>query len=182
MTAAEPAAASNLPAAKRAEPRRVWQWHTWFSRRALVWHALLLIIVPGCLFAGWWQIHRALSGNWLSWAYSVEWPVFAIIAVVGWWQLVTEDPVEVEERKEERERRALPRDPYPAFPLMLTERSSVVDSEDRDTSRATLPVKANALDEYNRYLASLAQARVRKSWRNPRGLPPEARRVPDSPE
>jgi hypothetical protein len=42
--------------------------------------------------AGWWQATRALAGNGLSWVYSVEWPVFALLAVAGWWYLIHEDP------------------------------------------------------------------------------------------
>jgi hypothetical protein len=60
------------------------------------------------LVAGWWQVHRAMAGNALSYAYSVEWPLFALVAVIGWWQLIQEDPAEVEERKRERRRRGRP--------------------------------------------------------------------------
>jgi len=31
-----------------------------------------------------WQLHRALAGNTLSWAYTFEWPLFAIFAVYFW--------------------------------------------------------------------------------------------------
>ena len=31
------------------------------------------------LWLGDWQFHRAESGNALSWAYTFEWPIFAII-------------------------------------------------------------------------------------------------------
>lgn len=53
-------------------------------------HGLLVVVVPLCLVAGWWQLHQALSGNSLSWAYTVEWPIFAAIAAVAWWQLLHE--------------------------------------------------------------------------------------------
>lgn len=62
--------------------------HRWLSPRSLLLHLLLLVVAPGCLVAGWWQVHRALSGNLLSYGYSVEWPAFAIIAGVAWWQLI----------------------------------------------------------------------------------------------
>lgn len=71
----------------------------WFTPRALLFHLCVLVLVPGCLFACWWQATRAASGNLLSWAYAVEWPVFAVIAVVGWWQLIHEDPAEVAARR-----------------------------------------------------------------------------------
>jgi len=35
----------------------------WFSRRAVLLHLTTLVVVPGCLALGWWQLHRALSGN-----------------------------------------------------------------------------------------------------------------------
>ena len=54
----------------------------WLSRRALLLHVEVALIAPGCLAAGWWQATRALGGNDLSWVYSVEWPAFAIFAVV----------------------------------------------------------------------------------------------------
>lgn len=63
----------------------------WLSPRALLLHLILLIVAPGCLFAGWWQVHRALSGNLLSYGYSVEWPAFAIIAGIAWWQLIHDE-------------------------------------------------------------------------------------------
>ena len=55
----------------------------WLSRRAIGLHLTALVVVPGCLALGWWQLQRALSGNGLSWAYTVEWPAFALIASVG---------------------------------------------------------------------------------------------------
>jgi integral membrane protein len=64
----------------------------WFSRRALLLHLEVAIIAPGCAVAGWWQATRALAGNGLSWAYSVEWPVFALLAIAAWWHLIHEDP------------------------------------------------------------------------------------------
>lgn len=64
----------------------------WLSPRALLLHAEVLLVAPGCAAAGWWQATRALGGNELSWVYSVEWPIFALLAIAGWWHLVHEDP------------------------------------------------------------------------------------------
>lgn len=63
----------------------------WLSPRALVLHAEVLVVAPACVLAGWWQATQALAGNELSWVYSVEWPIFALIAVWAWWHLVHED-------------------------------------------------------------------------------------------
>ena len=61
----------------------------WLSRRAFILDLEVLILAPGCAVAGWWQATRALAGNGLSWFYSVEWPVFAILADLG---MVVPDP------------------------------------------------------------------------------------------
>ena len=71
----------------------------WFSRRALLLHLEVMIVAPACALAGWWQATRALDGNGPSWVYSVEWPVFAIIAIVAWWHLIHEDPEAYRARK-----------------------------------------------------------------------------------
>ena len=71
----------------------------WFSGRALLLHLAVAVIVPGCLVAAWWQATRALDGNGLSWFYSVEWPVFAVLAIYGWWHLIHEDPEVYHARK-----------------------------------------------------------------------------------
>jgi hypothetical protein len=52
--------------------------------RWLAWHAGIVIATAGMLWLGDWQLHRALSGNELSWAYTFEWPLFAIFAVYFW--------------------------------------------------------------------------------------------------
>ena len=72
----------------------------WFSRRAVMFHLEVVIVATGCLAAGWWQATRALAGNGLSWVYTIEWPVFALIAVGGWWFLIHEDPEAYRARKQ----------------------------------------------------------------------------------
>ncbi len=86
---------SGSGARRSAEPgtdRRQMLRKRWLSRRALLLHLEVAVVAPGCAFAGWWQATRALAGNGLSWVYSVEWPLFALLAIWGWWHLVHEDP------------------------------------------------------------------------------------------
>ena len=64
----------------------------WWSRRAVLLHLTALVVVPGCLALGWWQLRRALSGNALSWAYTVEWPFFAAYGIYMWWRILHERP------------------------------------------------------------------------------------------
>jgi hypothetical protein len=52
----------------------------------IVRHLVAAVLVAGFLALGWWQISRAASGNTLSWAYAVEWPVFALFVVFLWFR------------------------------------------------------------------------------------------------
>jgi len=72
----------------------------WTSRRAITFHLELAVIVAACLAATWWQLTRALGGHGLSWFYTFEWPVLAVLAVAGWWHLIHEDPEALAARKQ----------------------------------------------------------------------------------
>ena len=65
-----------------------------------MFHVEVTVVAGGCGLAGWWQTTRALAGHGLSWFYAVEWPVFGILALVGWWYLIHEDPEAYRARKE----------------------------------------------------------------------------------
>jgi hypothetical protein len=54
------------------------------SPRWLLGHALAIAGVAVCLLAGVWQYQRATAGNMLSWAYTVQWPLFACFVVFLW--------------------------------------------------------------------------------------------------
>jgi hypothetical protein len=43
------------------------------------------------LWLGYWQYHRAVGGNGLSWAYTFEWPLFAGFAVVFWARTIRDE-------------------------------------------------------------------------------------------
>jgi hypothetical protein len=130
----------------------------WLSRRAFVLHFLLVTVVPACLLAGWWQVHRALGGNLLSYFYSVEWPIFAILGAVAWWQLIHDVPTPRDYERPRRERRSfLHRDDEVPSPALQWDRA----------------LETPELRNYNQYLQALAAGGARKTWSNPRGLPPE---------
>ena len=59
--------------------------------RWLGWHVFVVAAVAGMLALGNWQLHRAEAGNGLSWAYTFEWPLFAIFAVVFWVKTVKDE-------------------------------------------------------------------------------------------
>jgi hypothetical protein len=66
----------------------------WWSRRAIGLHVALALSLPGFFVLFWWQLHRALAGNDLSWVYTFEWPFFGVYAVWMWWKLVHEPSAE----------------------------------------------------------------------------------------
>jgi hypothetical protein len=43
------------------------------------------------LWLGDWQLRRAEAGNELSWAYTFEWPLFAVLGVAFWAKTVREE-------------------------------------------------------------------------------------------
>jgi hypothetical protein len=66
-------------------------WRFLFRPKWLGWHALMVLIVLGMLALGDWQFHRAESGNSLSWAYTFEWPIFAIFVIVFWAKTIKDE-------------------------------------------------------------------------------------------
>jgi hypothetical protein len=71
----------------------------WITPRSLLLHLAFVVVAGGCLLAGWWQIHRAMAGNTLSYLYSAEWPAFAVVAGIGWWQMFHDTPEDLAKRK-----------------------------------------------------------------------------------
>ena len=95
---------------------------SYLTSRAISLHIAVVVTVPGCLALGWWQLRRALEGNGLSWAYTFEWPFFALYAIVMWWKLVNEQrpehvPAPKRIRSERRRAAALEREATEAVEL-----------------------------------------------------------------
>jgi hypothetical protein len=97
--------------------------------------------VAGCAVAAYWQVGRAIQGNEFSYLYAIEWPVFAVAGIVGWWALVHTDPASSEERAVRRSAEAK---------LGARRDRSVEDAE---------------LAAYNDHLAELAALNKPKGWR-----------------
>ena len=66
-------------------------WRFLITPRWIGWHVLMVLAFWGMLWLGDWQLHRALSGNGLSWAYTFEWPLFAGFAVVFWAKTIRDE-------------------------------------------------------------------------------------------
>jgi hypothetical protein len=108
-------------------PQRLYQWT---KPRSLGLHALFILIAGGCLVAGWWQIHRAMAGNGLSYLYSVEWPVIAIVVGIGWWQLFHDTPEDIARRNEYHRRMRAASAEVVARTLPRSARALTVGSEE----------------------------------------------------
>ncbi|HLX47766.1 MAG TPA: hypothetical protein VKS82_05500 [Streptosporangiaceae bacterium] len=67
------------------------RWRFLITPRWLGWHAFTVLAVAGMLALGWWQLRRAEAGNSLSWAYTFEWPVFAVFGVVFWAKTIRDE-------------------------------------------------------------------------------------------
>jgi len=135
----------------------------WSSGRAVSLHIALLLFVPGCGLAAWWQITRAFDGNGLSYLYSAEWPIFAGLAVYFWWMLLHTDYDTVGLKGMRNQMAAMAAEAHEA---LHSEPASPRDS-------SALATDDPELVAYNARLAALA-AGGPKTWRNPEA--PVARR------
>ena len=144
----------------------------WLTGRAILFHFLVVVFVTVCLLAGRWQLHVALGGNKLSWAYTVEWPVFAVIAVVAWWHLIHEEPEEREARAQRASRAAALEamlDLVPAendISVSRFQRTGEVTESDESPEVFAARVAAAAREELSSHVARLADTdEVYSAWR-----------------
>lgn len=129
----------------------------WFTTRALVAHAVLIVWVPGCAVACWWQVGIGLSGDSLGWIYSVMWPCFAVLGTVFWWHFVHDDPDTVGARGLRRLQEAAA--------LESTERDESLQPDVGAIALARAEAEDPELAAYNAYLAALARDARPGSWR-----------------
>jgi hypothetical protein len=74
-----------------SRPSRRARWAAVLRPRWLAWHAFAACAAAGMLWLGDWQLHRAMAGNELSWAYTFEWPLFAVLGAVFWVKTIREE-------------------------------------------------------------------------------------------
>ncbi len=144
----------------------------WLSKRAVSLHLAVLVFVPGCAVAAWWQINRAADGNQLSYLYSVMWPAFGLLGLVFWWVLIHTDYDSVGLKGMQRQQAVASTDPSAhasTAPSLIdgvlaagaTSSASTETDAEAPVSSAT---EDPALAAYNARLAALAETGP-KTWR-----------------
>jgi hypothetical protein len=66
-------------------------WRFLIQPRWLAWHLFAIVAIWGMSWLCDWQLHRAISGNGLSWAYTFEWPLFAGFGIVFWGRTIRDE-------------------------------------------------------------------------------------------
>jgi hypothetical protein len=129
------------------------RWLFLVTPRWLAWHVFVVLAAWGMLWLGDWQFHRAESGNALSWAYTFEWPIFAVIGVVFWVKTII-DEFRPADGGYVGEQVDLPAGASPALRARMAARAAADDDEPDPE-----------LDAYNDYLARLnEQVRGHGRW------------------
>jgi len=130
-------------------------WRFLIEPRWLGWHVFAVVAFWGMLWLGDWQFHRALSGNGLSWAYTFEWPLFAVFGAVFWARTIRDEfrlrrGVAVPEAVRAREAASL------VLPEGIGIRQIEQPADDADDAE---------LASYNAYLAKLnAEVKGHNRW------------------
>jgi hypothetical protein len=122
----------------------------WFSSRAIFLHLALLVWLALCAVAAWWQVGRAVQGNALSFMYSIEWPVFGVLGVLGWFAMLNMERATEEEERERLEYEERMR----AEARAARARAEAIEAEKQDPLLAA----------YNDHLAKVAVQPKKKLW------------------
>ncbi len=126
------------------------RWRILLTPRWLSWHLFAVVAVAGMCWLGDWQFRRAMAGNSLSWAYTFEWPIFAIFGVVFWVKTIRDELHPASERGAQAPELALPADAAARTPA-----GGELESVGPDAGRDAAPDDVE-LAEYNAYLARLS--------------------------
>jgi hypothetical protein len=145
------------------------RWRFVIAPKWLAWHAFAVVATIGMLWLGDWQFHRAEGGNALSWAYTFEWPVFAVFGIVFWIKTLIDES----KPKADEGLAAAPAGVNGAAAAEVTgmlnlpavagqQPAAVAQDEDEEDDPE--------LDEYNAYLAQLNTTAGRRAPSRPSGL------------
>jgi hypothetical protein len=92
-----------------------------------------------CVACSYWQVGRAIQGNSLSFLYAIEWPLFGLLGVLGWYALLNMEHVTEHQLKARQEYEE----------MMRAQAAAARDAERSDEDES--------LRAYNDHLADLAE-------------------------
>jgi|ERR1017187_6433779 hypothetical protein len=125
------------------------RWRILVTPRWISWHLFAVVAVVGMCWLGDWQFRRAMAGNTLSWAYTFEWPIFAIFGVVFWVKTVKDELHPAPAGGRQAQQISLPAGAG-------TGSAGAADGESADAESAVSGPADVELAEYNAYLARLS--------------------------
>jgi hypothetical protein len=148
-----------------SDPSLAPRWRALLTPRWLGWHLFSVAAVLGMVWLGDWQFRRAMAGNTLSWAYTFEWPIFAVFGIVFWTKTVRDELHPAADGDAERAEISLPAG---------VRRSGQQDDAAAGSGEPGVPAAAGQdadqpqdaeLAEYNAYLAKLgSQVKGHGRW------------------
>jgi hypothetical protein len=75
----------------------------YFSKRAVGIHLALIAWLALVVACSYWQVGRAIEGNSLSFLYAIEWPVFGVLGILGWYALLNQETLSEHQAAARRE-------------------------------------------------------------------------------
>ncbi|HEX4219575.1 MAG TPA: hypothetical protein VHZ02_14465 [Acidimicrobiales bacterium] len=159
----------------------------YFTWRCIGLHVLVLIVVPTFFLLGRWQFDAARSGNTLSWAYTVEWPLFGIYAIYVWWRLIHEKSTALARLWAARDRTAaansgMPLEEVPGWALDKKLSAAVIQASLGSPGSPVLPpgTPAEALESQETKAAAAAPAGATMAGGHPQGRGSDTEPVVDA--
>jgi hypothetical protein len=123
---------------------------------------VIAIVIPSFAALCIWQVHRALGGNQLSWAYVFEWPFFGGYAIYMWWRFIHEDAGDADTATmPSAAGAAMPPAAAAPAPAGTPDSAAAADDDGEGTGDAETDEQLAA---YNTYLAELAARDKPKQW------------------
>lgn len=132
------------------------RWRVLVTPRWIAWHLFVIVAIAAMMFLGMWQFRRAAAGNSLSWAYTFEWPVFSVFAVVFWIKTIKDELRPAGQAEPEREMWLPPGASAPP-PWELAAEAGPAGEAGEEQDAGAARQKDPELAEYNEYLARLNQ-------------------------
>jgi hypothetical protein len=138
------------------------RWRVLLTPRWVGWHLFAVVAITAMTWLGDWQFRRAESGNALSWAYTFEWPVFAVFGVVFWIKTIRDELKPAAAEGTEPAGVRLPAGVGSAAGARSAQAGQAEDDGDDPAGQEAASIE---LAEYNAYLARLnSEAKGHGRW------------------